>query len=65
MIQKFVDEKLNPFQILVATILSARTKDEQSEEISRKLFQKVKEPKDLLKFTQEQNLQGKFIHWFL
>jgi endonuclease-3 len=54
MIQKFVDEKLNPFQILVATILSARTKDEQSEKISRKLFQIVKEPKDLLKFTQEQ-----------
>jgi endonuclease-3 len=54
MIQKFVDEKFNPFQILVATILSARTKDEQSEKISRKLFQRVKEPKDLLNFTQEQ-----------
>jgi endonuclease-3 len=52
MIQKFVDENFNPFQILVATILSARTKDEQSEKISRKLFQKVKEPRDLLNFSE-------------
>ena len=54
MIQKFIDEKFNPFQILVATILSARTRDEQSEKISRKLFKKVKMPHDLLKFNEEQ-----------
>ena len=54
MIQKFLDEKFNPFQILVATILSARTKDEQSEKISRKLFQKIKKPEDLLKFTEDE-----------
>jgi endonuclease-3 len=54
MIEKFVDENFNPFQVLVATILSARTKDEMSEKISRKLFEEVKEPKDLLKFSQEE-----------
>ncbi len=54
MIEKFVDENLNPFQILIATILSARTKDEVSEKISRKLFEKVKEPKDILRFSQEE-----------
>jgi len=54
MIQKFIEENLTPFQILVATILSARTKDEKSEEISRKLFQKIKEPRDLLNLTEEQ-----------
>jgi endonuclease III len=53
MIKKLVDEKFNPFQIVVATILSARTKDELSEKISRKLFTKVKEPKDLLKFSED------------
>jgi endonuclease-3 len=54
MIKKFVEEKFNPFQILVATILSARTKDELSEKISRKIFEKVKDPKDLLKFSEEE-----------
>jgi endonuclease-3 len=51
MIKKFVEEKFNPFQILFAAILSARTKDELSEKISRKIFEKVKEPEDLLKFS--------------
>jgi endonuclease-3 len=54
MIKKFVEEKFNPFQILVAAILSARTKDELSEKISRKIFEKVKEPKDLLKFREDE-----------
>jgi endonuclease-3 len=54
MIKKFVEEKFNPFQILVATILSARTKDELSEKISRKIFEKVKDPKDLLKFGEDE-----------
>jgi endonuclease-3 len=52
MIKKFVEEKFNPFQILVAAILSARTKDELSEKISRKIFEKVKKPEDLLKFSE-------------
>jgi endonuclease-3 len=49
MIKKFVDSGFNEFQILVATILSARTKDELTEEVSKKLFKKVKSPSDLRK----------------
>ena len=54
MINKFAKEKYNPFQILVATILSARTKDELTEDVSRKLFKKVKSPSDLLKLSEDE-----------
>lgn len=54
MVSKFVKRKLTPFQILVATILSARTKDELTEKISLDLFKSVKEPKDLLKFGERE-----------
>jgi len=54
MINKFAKEKYNPFQILVATILSARTKDELTEDVSRKLFKKVKSPSDLLKSSEDE-----------
>ena len=54
MVNKFVKEKYNPFQLLVATILSARTKDELTEYVSRKLFKKVKSPGDLLKLSKEE-----------
>ena len=37
----------DPFKILVATILSARTKDEVTAKASRKLFRKVNTPADL------------------
>jgi len=53
MIKKFVDSGFNEFQILVSTILSARTKDELTEEVSKKLFKKVRSPLDLLKFSEE------------
>ncbi len=39
----------DPFKILVATILSARTKDQTTAEASRRLFKRVKTPKDLKK----------------
>jgi len=54
MVKKLVKEKYNQFQILVATILSARTKDELTEDVSRKLFKKVKSPSDLLKLSKEE-----------
>jgi len=54
MVSEFVEEKLNAFQILVATILSARSKDEITEKVSRKLFEEVKSPKDLLKFDENE-----------
>ncbi len=37
----------NPFMILIGTILSARTKDENTTKVVKKLFEKYKTPKDL------------------
>ena len=37
-----------PFQILVFAILSSRTRDEQTVEVTKRLFQRVKAPEDLL-----------------
>lgn len=54
MVSKFSEERVNDFQILVATILSARSRDEITEKISRELFKEVKVPKDLLKFSEEE-----------
>lgn len=37
-----------PFELLIAVILSAQTTDKQVNRITRTLFQKIKEPRDLL-----------------
>lgn len=44
----------DPFKILVATILSARTKDEVTAAACRRLFEKVHAPKDLETFSAEE-----------
>lgn len=44
----------DPFKILVTTILSARTKDETTAKVARKLFKKIKKADDLRKPTQSQ-----------
>lgn len=44
----------DPFKVLVATILSARTKDETTAEVCRRLFKKVTKPDDLKKLTTRQ-----------
>lgn len=41
----------DPFKILVATILSARTKDETTTKVCKKLFAKVDKIEDLLKYS--------------
>ena len=41
----------DPFRILVATILSARTKDETTAQVSRRLFKVVRKPHDLDKLS--------------
>lgn len=41
----------DPFKILVATILSARTKDETTTKVARDLFKVVQKPQDLLNYT--------------
>ena len=42
-----------PFQLLVAVMLSAQTTDRQVNIVTDKLFLKVKEPNDVLKFSEE------------
>lgn len=44
----------DPFKILLATILSARTRDETTGEVSRRLFKVVTRPADLRKLTRKQ-----------
>lgn len=45
----YVGRLEDPFKILIATILSARTKDEVTAQASKRLFSKVKSPRDLVK----------------
>jgi len=44
----------DPFKVLVATILSARTKDEMTADVSQRLFKVVRKPDDFRKLTQRQ-----------
>jgi endonuclease III len=44
----------DPFKVLVTTILSARTKDETTSRVARKLFEKVKNIDDLEKIKAEE-----------
>jgi len=44
----------DPFKVLVATILSARTRDETTAAVCRRLFKKVKKPADLARLTVKQ-----------
>jgi endonuclease III len=44
----------DPFKVLVATILSARTRDETTAEVSDRLFRVVRRPADFRRFTQSQ-----------
>ncbi|MCT4607411.1 MAG: endonuclease III [Marinisporobacter sp.] len=42
----------NPFQLLIATILSAQTTDKKVNQVTKGLFEKYKNPKDFLKIEQ-------------
>jgi endonuclease-3 len=44
----------NPFELLIATILSAQCTDVRVNEVTRTLFRKYKTPQDYLKTTQEE-----------
>ncbi len=45
-------QKKNPFQALVATLLSSRTRDETTARVVRELFREVRGPEDILKFSE-------------
>ncbi|MDP7457161.1 MAG: endonuclease III [Candidatus Woesearchaeota archaeon] len=44
----------DPFKVLVATILSARTKDQTTAAVCDRLFKKIKKPSDFNKFSEKQ-----------
>lgn len=44
----------NPFELLIATILSAQCTDERVNQVTEKLFKKYKNPKDYLKVSEEE-----------
>jgi endonuclease-3 len=43
----------NPFQLLLATVLSAQTTDKKVNQVTEKLFQKYKTPEDFAELNQE------------
>lgn len=47
-ISKNSDKNERAFKILISTVISARTKDETTAKVSKELFKKVKNPKDLV-----------------
>ena len=47
-------EEKTPFQILISTIISARTKDEVTKQASERLFKLAKTPEDILKLSEEE-----------
>ena len=47
-------DKRTPFQILISTIISARTKDEITAKASQSLFKLADNPEDMLKLSEEE-----------
>ncbi len=50
--ERVEEETKDPFLVLVSVILSARTKDETTEVVCKKLFKRVKKPQDLKRIGQ-------------
>lgn len=48
------DERGSPFETLIGTILSQRTKDEVTWPTNEKLFKKIKGPEDVLKYSEKE-----------
>ncbi len=49
----YSEQKRTPYQILITTLLSLRTKDEVTAEASRRLFQRAKTPEEMLQLPEE------------
>ena len=47
------NRRRDPFQVLISTVLSLRTKDETTREASRRLFEKATTPESLLKLSEK------------
>jgi endonuclease-3 len=46
-LDQLAKQRNDPFKILISTILSARTRDSSTEEVTRKLFSRFKTPQDI------------------
>jgi len=46
-LDQLAKKRNDPFKILISTILSARTRDSSTEEVTRKLFSRFKTPQDI------------------
>ena len=46
-LDQLAKKRNDPFKILISTILSARTRDSSTEEVTKKLFSKYKTPQDI------------------
>ena len=53
-ISKENNKEVRAFKVLVSTVLSARTKDETTEEVSKRLFKRIKNIDDLLNIEQKE-----------
>lgn len=53
-VTRIKEKELDPFKILIGTILSLRTKDKTTEEAANRLFSVVKKPEDVLKLSVEE-----------
>jgi len=53
-VSELAEQKRDPFQILISTILSLRTKDEVTEVASRRLFALAATPHEMLTLTEDQ-----------
>ncbi len=47
--ERVEEETKDPFLVLISVILSARTKDETTEVVCKKLFKRIKKPEDLIR----------------
>ncbi len=52
-VSRLKDEGANPFEVLISTIISARTKDEVTYQASKNLFQKASSPEKIANLSED------------
>jgi len=57
-VSSLAEEKHTPFQILISTLLSLRTKDETTAVACKKLFDLASTPEEMLKLSEEKIIQA-------
>lgn len=53
-VSRLADERRNPFEILISTLLSLRTKDEVTEAASERLFALAATPEEMIRLSSEE-----------